>query len=220
MIKTNQHIFRFQRVRARRYRCGFTLLEIMVVVVILAIIVGVAMPSMSKFNESNRLKTAARELASLMRYARTEAIFNERVTEVFLDIENREYWVDLRSETAEDDSDDSDRGRKRRKAKPKKTSMEDKRPLEKKIIFGDILAYDENIIKDSLIAIDFFPDGHASPTFFTLKSESTGREMCIEVLKATGFTEVTAGSIEDKQEKAKAAQAVVPPPRAGSGGSY
>jgi len=92
--------------------------------------------------------------------------------------------------------------------------------LEKGIIFGDIQAYDENIIKDSVIAIDFFPDGSASPTFLTLKSTNSEKQMCIEILKATGFTEVTAGSIEDKQEKAKAAQAVVVPPRAGSGGSY
>jgi type IV fimbrial biogenesis protein FimT len=53
---------------------GFTLIELMIVIAIVAIIAALAVPSYRDMAERNRLKEAAESLASDMRFARTEAI--------------------------------------------------------------------------------------------------------------------------------------------------
>ncbi len=44
--------------------CGFTLIELMIVIAILAIVVGIAYPSFQRFASNNYLKSAARDLGS------------------------------------------------------------------------------------------------------------------------------------------------------------
>jgi type IV fimbrial biogenesis protein FimT len=53
---------------------GFTLIEVMVVVVILAIMLSLAVPSMSRLLEGNRLEARATELAASIHLARMEAM--------------------------------------------------------------------------------------------------------------------------------------------------
>lgn len=66
-MKTSTHLFyRMQR--------GVTLLEVMVVVAIVGIVAGLAVPSYQDTIERNRLKQAAESLKSDLQLARTEAI--------------------------------------------------------------------------------------------------------------------------------------------------
>lgn len=53
---------------------GFTLVEMMVVVALLAIFVAIAAPSFSSLIRSNRVQAAADELFDLLQYARSEAV--------------------------------------------------------------------------------------------------------------------------------------------------
>ena len=53
---------------------GFTLIELMVAVAVLAVLLGVALPGMAGYNERNRLKSVAEGLVSDLALARTEAI--------------------------------------------------------------------------------------------------------------------------------------------------
>lgn len=53
---------------------GFTIIEMMVVIAILAILVALAAPAMSDFIEKRRLIGAAEELYSQLQFARSEAI--------------------------------------------------------------------------------------------------------------------------------------------------
>lgn len=60
--------------RARTQMTGFTLIELMIVVVLLAVFASIAIPSFTQFIANNRLQGAANELRSLLIAARTDAV--------------------------------------------------------------------------------------------------------------------------------------------------
>jgi prepilin-type N-terminal cleavage/methylation domain-containing protein len=56
---------------------GFTLIELLLVVVILGIAVGVSMPAMVRSIQGQRLKSAARTMVTVARYARSMAVLKQ-----------------------------------------------------------------------------------------------------------------------------------------------
>ncbi len=72
---------------------GFTLLELIVVLFILTMAVALVAPGFSRSFGQLRLKAAARDLATLCRFARTQAITHQGVLEVMLDRRTNTYWL-------------------------------------------------------------------------------------------------------------------------------
>lgn len=177
------------RARASRRPWGMTLLELLTVLTVLAVLMGVTFPTLRGFNEKNKLRATVREIVALMKYARAEAIFGQRTTQVFFDLEKREFWLDLR----EPDPKTGEYNPKR-----KKRQLEQKRTLNRDLWFDEVTTYDDNIINDKLVAVDFHPDGSASPLLLTVANRN-GAKLTIEVIKSTGRTEVTPGTIEEKK---------------------
>jgi general secretion pathway protein H len=79
--------------RAQRQR-GLTLIEILVVLALMAIIAGIALPMFAGGVSNVELKGAAREVAAGLRYARSEAVAGKRETVVVYDLERRVFRVD------------------------------------------------------------------------------------------------------------------------------
>jgi general secretion pathway protein H len=82
--------------RSRHLRagaCGFTLLELLVVLMLMAVIAGFTVPMFTGVS-TTALKGAARELAAALKQARSEAIATRVPMRVMLDLEERSFQVD------------------------------------------------------------------------------------------------------------------------------
>jgi general secretion pathway protein H len=76
---------------------GFTLVELLLVLVIAAMVAAVAPPLLSAAMPGLQLKSTAREMAAALRYARGQAIAGQQEGMVNLDLEERRFAVTGRS---------------------------------------------------------------------------------------------------------------------------
>ncbi|MFC1494450.1 GspH/FimT family pseudopilin [Thermodesulfobacteriota bacterium] len=72
---------------------GFTLLELILVMVIISTLLAIASPSLQGFFTSRRTNDAASNILSLMKLARTQAITEGRIYRLNLDTDKRSYWL-------------------------------------------------------------------------------------------------------------------------------
>ena len=72
---------------------GFTLLELVLVMVIITTTLGMASVSLRGFFASREVFDAARRFVSLTSYARAQAAAEGRTYRLHLDAENGEYWL-------------------------------------------------------------------------------------------------------------------------------
>jgi prepilin-type N-terminal cleavage/methylation domain-containing protein len=72
---------------------GFTLIEVILVVVIALILMGVALPHFAQTYKGSRLRSAARTIDRMARYARNMAIMREKTMTVVLNRESREIYL-------------------------------------------------------------------------------------------------------------------------------
>ena len=70
---------------------GFTLIELMVVMVIIALIMGLVATSMSKSISGAEARAASRKLVTSLRYTRARAIIEKQEQVFEVDTENRSY---------------------------------------------------------------------------------------------------------------------------------
>jgi type II secretion system protein H len=64
---------------------GFSLIEIAVVLVLLSLCIALVAPTLSRFSTSVELKAAAKKVAAILRYCRSEAINKGKIYQVAFD---------------------------------------------------------------------------------------------------------------------------------------
>jgi general secretion pathway protein H len=75
---------------------GFTLVELLVVLVIAGLVLALVGTSISRSISGAELRTAARKMAASMRYTRTRAILDKQEQVFLVDTENRTYLAPRR----------------------------------------------------------------------------------------------------------------------------
>ena len=76
-----------------RLAAGFTLVELMVVMVAAALLAGVAVPNMMPAIAAMRMRAATGDVASALRYVRGQALSRGHEAVFFLDVEHHSYRV-------------------------------------------------------------------------------------------------------------------------------
>ena len=60
-----------------KFRFGFTMIELLLIIVIIGVALGITMPSFVRSIQGQRLKTAARTMVTVARYARSMAVLKQ-----------------------------------------------------------------------------------------------------------------------------------------------
>lgn len=96
MILPTEQPIRFRRANARG---GFTLVELLLVLVLLGVIVGISMPYFVHSIRGNRLRVAGRTLVTVSRYARSMAVLKQAEVALTFDLDSGK--IDVVSSNAE-----------------------------------------------------------------------------------------------------------------------
>ena len=82
--------------RPRFKSSGFTLLELVLVMLVLTIVMAMAAPSLTHFWRGSRLRDSAEQVVAVTRYARTQAISDGTVYRFNIDPQSRSYFLTMR----------------------------------------------------------------------------------------------------------------------------
>ena len=73
---------------------GFTLLELVVVMALLALLMGLVLPGLLRTVKKERDRTNLRQFTTVLRLARSQAATSHQRVRVFLNKENGRYWLE------------------------------------------------------------------------------------------------------------------------------
>ena len=147
------------------------MLELMIVVLVIALVLAVSYPSLSRGSSSVRLRATGRDILSTFRYAREKAVAEQTGMRVAVDREKQELIL----------SDDLGDGARKY------------RMPEKVKIYRMALAGHE--VKEGPLLVRFLPNGSAENADILLKSD-TGAYLRIVTDPITGGARVEPGSGE------------------------
>ncbi len=161
---------------------GFTLIELALVIIVLGIMIGIVIPSLSEITDAN-LRRSARHLTGIIRYLRDQAEAKKTLYQLRFDLPNGHYWAEQLTQTSEHTAEF--------RKMPSVVSTEGE--LAGGTTFVDIKAGshpDEPYIL-------FTPDGWVEKAFIHLR-DGNNKDFTLIVKPLTGATELREGVVEEK----------------------
>jgi general secretion pathway protein H len=148
----------------RRGGRGFTLLELLVVMVILAIAFFAVRPNFVRSLQANRDRAAVRRVVGVLTSARTQAVARGRLVRVFLDLGRRRLWGEIQAEPEGD----------RALFDPLPLLGRAETKLPDYLAVSDLVVGGESAARRTERIIYFFPDGRTTGASMTLLGEAGG----------------------------------------------
>lgn len=160
---------------------GFTLIELIVVMVVLSIVMALSLPNFRGMTQKSELKTASREIVSTVRLARSLAVFTGKLVVLKIDVDGRKYRLVVEKDEKEKEDD-------------RVNTYERVRELPRDVKFSNIEA-DEGDLENNIVYVFFYQDGSASQTLITLENKK-GRQADIEIYRNTGMARIKINETE------------------------
>ena len=141
--------------QSKRPPAGYSLIELIVVLVLIGTISAVVTPLFISTIFKTRMKTSAKNLATTFRYARSQAINTKKPYYFYIDLDNSSYWISSDIENEESEVlFDAEEARKAA-VNVRKTSRE---IVIKKVEVG------LSTIEEGVVEIPFYPQGSTIDT--------------------------------------------------------
>lgn len=193
---------------------GFTLVELLIVVSLVALLAGLAAPAVGSITGANA-KKAAGELAGAMRYLFDTAALRHVTCRMAIDLDARAWWAECApaaagiSRTPEEDDRELERrfsGEKnaelrRLLARTEFGSFRDrlveKRELPGKTAFGKVRVEGRREAETGTVYVHFFPGGQAQRAFLPLADGNNRYTVVVEPF--TGRARVVVGDVEVRE---------------------
>lgn len=197
------------RLRAR----AFTFLEIVVVITIIGLLIAAGVPHMQKAHRKSELRMAARNIISLLKLARAEAISRRQRVEVRFDLQEHCYRMDLLLEGLPA-SIREEQGQ--HVESEEEVHQLPRTAAELRVAFSKIYTFDQlTLINDEdgqlrIVALRFYPRGTATGAIIVLqtlrKKQSNEEYMTVELFRTTGIVEAYGGRPADDEEEMREAE--------------
>jgi len=142
---------------------GFSLIELIIVLVVIGLSVSLVVPSFSRFSKTIELKGAARKISAILRYCRSEAVNKGQTYQIIFDSDLREVRVQ-KTEPSEE--------------KEEELKREGKAVRQMYHLPGGINVKEMDIASPQYASdyptIEFYPNGGSNGGSFLLNSEERG----------------------------------------------
>lgn len=187
---------------------GFTLIELTLSVLIIAIITAVGIPSFKSVWYKSELQRVSSEFIGTLRYAQQRSVMERQPVRVVIDVRERTYWVPVEEEKERKHYKSrshrtSSRRRDTHSRRRVKEVKEIRGQLSKDFIFEFVYDVgDDDEIKRGEAEIYFYPDGSADAFYITLLRlagrANEERRLFVKVLPASGLIKSMEGFTNDQ----------------------
>ncbi len=186
--------------------CGFTLVEITLVVLLIAILTAVGIPSFRGLYQRSELQKVASEFSGTLRYAQQRAVMERVPIRVVIDVDDHKYWVPV--EEKEERRHYRSRSYRRRQSRSRSSHRERKREVKEiraSLPEGFIFEFVYKVASDDEIRrgegeIYFYPDGSADAAYITILRLSDKK---YEERRAFMKVSPTTGTIKSHEGKSQ-----------------
>lgn len=162
---------------------GFSLIEVMVVLILISLSMFLATPLLSGFSKTAELKGATKKISAILRYSRSEAVNRGKVYQVLFDSDLRQVNVQP-IEEKEEDEEAKDGTKDEAKDEPKRKTY----TLPKGVDIKEVKANSHQYPSDYAV-IEFYPNGGSNGG--TIRLDSPDRKgYRIKVHFLTGIVEI------------------------------
>jgi len=169
---------------------GFSLIEVMVVLILISLSMFLATPLLSGFSKTAELKGATKKISAILRYSRSEAVNRGKVYQVLFDSDLRQVNVQPIEEKEEDEEakdGTKDEAKDEAKDEPKRKTY----TLPKGVDIKEVKANSPQYPSDYAV-IEFYPNGGSNGG--TIRLDSPDRKgYRIKVHFLTGIVEIEKG---------------------------